>query len=57
MSVVRIDIPTSFTHGWQARWPISGTKRRLTAFYSDKAYGGQHKARKLAKQAERIHSG
>lgn len=52
MSVVRIDIPSSHTHGWQARWSCEG--RRLTAFFADKMHGGSHKAWKRANHAEGV---
>lgn len=53
MSVVRVDIPASYTHGWQARWPIAGgKKKRLSAFFADRAWGGSQNARKHAKWAE-----
>ena len=49
MSVVRIDIPASHTHGWQARHTTNGRKgKRLTAFFADSAYGGSRNALKHA---------
>lgn len=56
MSVQRIDSPHTNTHGWQARWPLPGSrtdKRRLTRFFADDKHGGQYDALVLAQKAEK----
>lgn len=56
MSIQRIDNPTKNTHGWQARWPLPGSrtdKRRLTAFFADQKHGGQFGALVQAQRAEK----
>ncbi len=35
MAVVRIFNPARGTVGWQARWQIPGTRRRLTRYFAD----------------------
>ena len=56
MSVQRIDSPHTNTHGWQARWPLPGTrkvKRRLTRFFADDKHGGTYHAWEMAQRAEK----
>lgn len=61
MSVQRIDNPSRYTKGWQARAYTWGT-HYVSRFFSDKAWGGSRKAKaavveaqaKLAKQAGRM---
>lgn len=53
MSIQRIDIPKSHTHGHQARAYLYDD-RYLSAFFADQAHGGPDKAKAVAKKAERV---
>ena len=53
MAVVRIYSPRSHTIGWQARWPIPGTRKRLTKFFSDSLGASYERARRAEKALQR----
>lgn len=53
MAVVRIYNPGSHTIGWQARWQIPGTRKRLTKFFSDSLGSAYERAKRAERGLQR----